>query len=429
MSRTRNRRRRSAVAAEPETKGATATVRELTTAERAFYGEGAELVVPGSVEELREVVRDASERRRLIVPAGLGRHAYLGNPPPVEPLVVSLARIGRVVRYEPADFTVGVEAGTSLETLGETLAENGQEIAVDWSLESAGTIGGAVAADLFGPRRARRGTFRNVVIGIAGMRDDGVNYRAGGMVVKNVAGYDVGKLLVGSLGTMGFILEINFKLRPLPAVRDCRLASFESSDAAWRFVAEVRDDFIEPAAMCVLDPAATKALASAGTGVRSRGWSVVWLLEGNDGTVDTLAARLEALVGGQATGVTAFDGDHVHAALEWLTAFSEPGDCAACDLAIVRLAALPTALAALERDVSAAAGSAGARSSVLLDAAAGVATVRLRGKPDSLAEAIGAITSSLVSHGASGRLLFAAPDVRQRREYLLVPDANARLGR
>src|SRR5262245_27222503 len=96
--------------------------------EKAFYGPGASVVVPGSHEELLDIVRHAAARKTPLIPSGEGAHAYLGNPPPPGSLVVSLRGMRKVLRYEPADFTVGAQAGFPLHELREILEKNGQEI-------------------------------------------------------------------------------------------------------------------------------------------------------------------------------------------------------------------------------------------------------------------------------------------------------------
>ncbi len=288
---------------------------EANAAERAFYGDGVEVAVPASYEELRQLLQEAASSRRLIIPSGFGNHAYLGNPPPdgaaggpasAGPLVVSLRRLGALLRYEPGDFTAGVQAGIGLQALREALAQNGQEIPVDFPAtprsSAGGSIGGAVASARCGPRRGRYGGYRNFIIGLTGMRGDGTLYKTGGMVVKNVAGYDLAKLLAGSLGTLGFILEVNFKLRPLPQARRARQAFFPTALKAWDFARELIRRRLDPAALTVLDPTAVADLGRA-LGQNFSGWAVHWLFEGNANAVAYLASQRAEWITGQVLSV------------------------------------------------------------------------------------------------------------------------------
>ena len=114
-----------------------------TPLEASFYGEAVRVLTPATCDELQDVIRFAEEQKLPLIPAGLGTHAYLGNPPASEGLVVSMREFHRVLRYEPGDFTVGVEAGVRLTELRETLRQNNQEVIVDFPLKAHGTMDAA----------------------------------------------------------------------------------------------------------------------------------------------------------------------------------------------------------------------------------------------------------------------------------------------
>ena len=124
-------------------------------------------------------------------------------------------RLERIVEHAPLDQIVIVEAGVRLASLQDALARSGQMLALDPPWAGRATIGGLVATNAFGPRRTRYGSIRDLIIGISIVRADGTEARGGGKVVKNVAGFDVPKLMVGSLGTLGLIATVNFRLHPL----------------------------------------------------------------------------------------------------------------------------------------------------------------------------------------------------------------------
>jgi glycolate oxidase FAD binding subunit len=169
---------------------------------------------PESVAEAADLLRD-SDGPLLFRGAGT-KQAWAGRP--VEPaLVVETGRLSRVLTYNPADMTVAVGAGMPLRDLQELLREKGQWLALDPGTESAGaTVGGLLATGDSGPRRLRYGALRDLVIGVTLVLSDGTVAHGGGTVIKNVAGYDLPKLLYGSLGTLGFVAEVVLRLHPRP---------------------------------------------------------------------------------------------------------------------------------------------------------------------------------------------------------------------
>lgn len=192
-------------------------VREATEDDAVDGVRPACVVAPGSVEETSEVMRLASAAGLAVAPRGGGTKMGWGNPPSSVDVVLSTERMNEVIEHVPGDQVVRVQAGASLRELQHRLSGTDQMIAIDPPERDAGaTIGGVVAANSSGPRRYRYGTIRDLIIGIRVVLADGTVAKAGGKVVKNVAGYDLSKLFTGSLGTLGVIAECNFRLHPLP---------------------------------------------------------------------------------------------------------------------------------------------------------------------------------------------------------------------
>ncbi len=171
---------------------------------------------PGSVEEASNVLRLAQQHGLAVAPRGGGTKMGRGNIPGRVDLVLSTARLNRILEHAAGDLVVHVEAGTHLKDVQQVLIRAGQWLALDPPEEGA-TIGGVIAANASGPHRLRYGTVRDLLIGITYLLPDGTVARAGGKVVKNVAGYDLCKLFTGSFGTLGLIVEVIFRLHPLPA--------------------------------------------------------------------------------------------------------------------------------------------------------------------------------------------------------------------
>ncbi len=186
---------------------------------------------PGTVEELSALLKLANDGGLAVSPRGGGTSMSLGNPPREADLVVSTVRMNEVIEHVPGDQVVRAGAGLKLHDLQEKLAGSNQMLAVDPPEREAGaTVGGIVAANSSGPRRYRYGTLRDLIIGVTVVLPDGTIAKAGGKVVKNVAGYDLGKLFTGSLGTLGVIASANFRLHPLP--ESARTVAVELPDAA-----------------------------------------------------------------------------------------------------------------------------------------------------------------------------------------------------
>ena len=194
------------------------------------------LVAPGSIEEASEVMKLASSERWAVVPAGATTWLDAGLPLKQFNVIVSTRRLNQIVEHEPADLVGSAQAGVTLETFNKVLARGGQWLPLDPPDDGQATLGGIVSTGLAGAQKFGYGSPRNFVIGMRVVLPNGKIAKAGGRVVKNVAGYDLCKLFTGSYGTLCLIAELTFKLRPLPAAQVTVLAegSFDAAlKAAW----------------------------------------------------------------------------------------------------------------------------------------------------------------------------------------------------
>jgi glycolate oxidase FAD binding subunit len=171
---------------------------------------------PSSEVELAAALRCADTAGLGVVPRGGGTKIGWGNPPMRAELILSMARLNRVIEHAWADLTVSVEAGCTIQQLQNTLAQHGQRIAVDPLWPERATVGGILSANDSGTLRIRYGGLRDLIIGMTIALPDGTLASSGGKVVKNVAGYDLPKLATGALGTLGVITRAIFRLHPLP---------------------------------------------------------------------------------------------------------------------------------------------------------------------------------------------------------------------
>ena len=192
------------------------------------------VVLPTSVQQVQDVLRFASEHRYSVIPVGAGTKLGIGNIPQKADIVLALTHLNSVVEYEPADLTVTVEAGIRLAALQTELTKNRQFLPLNPPYAERCTIGGIVATNTSGPLRLRYGTARNQVLGLHVVHASGTVVKSGGKVVKNVAGYDLNKLYIGSYGTLGIITEVTLKLSPLPMRNAIIAAQFQTVQEAVR---------------------------------------------------------------------------------------------------------------------------------------------------------------------------------------------------
>src|SRR5580658_6473778 len=188
---------------------------------------------PATPAELAEALRDAATHKRAIALAGNASKRLMGGPAAAADVAISTTALTRVLAYEPNDLTISVEAGLRWSELTRTLAANRQMVPLDPPFAAGATVGGVIAANCSGPRRRLYGTARDLVIGMQFATLEGKLVKSGGMVVKNVAGLDMAKLMIGSFGTLADIASVNFKLTPAPEVERSFLLPYPSAaDAA-----------------------------------------------------------------------------------------------------------------------------------------------------------------------------------------------------
>ena len=219
-------------------------------------------VFPGSVDEVAAVIGLAAEAARPVTPWGGGTAVSVGMPAAPGGLVLGLRRLSRLLEHEPGDLTASAEAGMTVEAFQTALRGRGQWVSLDPADARLATLGGVLAANASGPRRHLYGTARDLLIGVTVVTADGAIVRGGGKVVKNVAGYDLPKLFVGSYGTLGVIVEATVKLRPLPDHERLVCVPFDRLKDAGAAVKTLLAGDLIPNAIDLLDAAAAAALGA-----------------------------------------------------------------------------------------------------------------------------------------------------------------------
>ena len=207
-------------------------------------------VAPGTVEELAAAVAACAAARVPVVPWGGGTKQRWGRPPAAEQfVVVQTGRLRGALVYEPDDLTISVAAGTTLAELDALLAANGQMLPLDAPEPARATVGGVLATAVDGPRRLAYGTARDLLIGVGVVEATGRVSKAGGMVVKNVSGFDMMKLYLGSLGTLAIIVSANFKLLPRARAAGSLSCRFRAPEPALALAEQIAASQLTPAAV------------------------------------------------------------------------------------------------------------------------------------------------------------------------------------
>jgi glycolate oxidase FAD binding subunit len=245
------------------------------------------VAAPTATTEVAALMRAAASLGLTVVPRGTGGRLDWGCPPASCDLIVDTRRMDQVVEHAAGDLVVAVQAGIRLDELAKVLATAGQRLALDPPASAgglSGSAGGLIATGVAGPLRYRYGSPRDLLIGITVVRADGTVAKSGGKVVKNVAGYDIGKLFAGSLGTLGLITEATFRLHPLPEATAWITLDCPDSATAAAAVRAVADSPLAPSAIELDWPSAASGI------------SISALLEGDTESVANRSERMQQLI-------------------------------------------------------------------------------------------------------------------------------------
>ena len=243
-------------------------------------------ITPGSVIEPRTsaeaaaVLKLASENEWRVECAGAGTHVY-GNRRTRADIVITTRRMDAVVEYEPSDLVIGVQAGMPLQRLAATTKEHRQFLAQDPSANAHSTVGAMLAAARSGPLRYSQGTPRDHALGLEVVTGDGRVLKVGGRVVKNVAGYDIVRLIVGSAGTLGLITSAYLRLKPIPVADET--VALSAADA---------QSLIEIAHFAIAENLEAAAIELLGPGLLGSEWTLLLRLTGNRESVTDASARI-----------------------------------------------------------------------------------------------------------------------------------------
>lgn len=260
------------------------------------------VVRPGTAEEVAEVVRFAAAEKLALIACGSGSKLGIGLPPARYDVALDTTRLSRIVSYDPGDLTLSVEAGIGIRALFDALGQKNQWLPLYVPWFERATLGGILAGNSLSPLRYMFGGPRDFLLGMEFVTGDGALCKSGARVVKSVAGYDLHKLLLGSLGTLGVITKVNFRTFPLPRAQRCFVAGYADLRSAWELCRRIAQSPLKPALVEMLDPGAGRIVAD--EKLPAGQWCVVVAAIGHEPVVERHARDLAQLA--QQTGAVHF---------------------------------------------------------------------------------------------------------------------------
>ncbi|HLZ51363.1 MAG TPA: FAD-binding oxidoreductase [Candidatus Acidoferrum sp.] len=353
------------------------SIRSATEAD-AVSGIQPRLVLePNDQQQLAAVLRLANEANLTIVPRGGGSKLSWGNPPSRADMILSTTRLNKVVEHVWADLTVSVEAGCTFQNLQSALAQHSQRLALDPLWPDTATIGGVLSTNDSGSLRMRFGPLRDLIIGVTVALPDGTLASSGGKVVKNVAGYDLPKLVTGALGTLGVITRAVFRVHPLQRNTRTLSVSFAELEKMQRFLLAVQDSQLAHSALQARIAKEVEPVLDI-------------LFEGTEAGIDAQEAQLRAI----ARPVNVFENPStVWAASQDLWNSRDSA-------ALAKFSTLPAAIARTMEAVRRTATSCEARWKLAIQAT-GIGMLRLEAQPENLHACLSELRHDLESAGGS----------------------------
>jgi glycolate oxidase FAD binding subunit len=261
-------------------------------------------VRPGSVEEVAALVRLAAADKFTIVPVGARSKLAMNIPIGQYDVGLDMTRFDKIVSYDPADLTLSVEAGLPLQALRAGLSRHRQFLPLAVPFSDSATVGGAIASGLDSPVRQVYGTARDFVLGMEFVTGEGKIVKSGGRVVKNVSGYDLHKLMIGSFGSLGVLTKINFRTFPSPSLIRAVVASFDSIEEAIEARHRIAHSPLRPLSLEILNPRAIEILSSNIANRISPGdlsldsrWQLIVSFSGTEKVIERYQCDLKQLAG------------------------------------------------------------------------------------------------------------------------------------
>jgi glycolate oxidase FAD binding subunit len=300
-----------------------------------------------SAKQVAELVKFAVAEKLAVVACGARTELDMGAPPRQYDLALDVTQLDRVVAYDPGDMTLSVEPGITLHRIQSALAEHRQFLPLVVPFMDRATAGGTIGSGVDSPLRQFYGTARDYVLGIEFVTGDGAATKSGGRVVKNVSGYDLHKLMIGALGTLGVLTRINFRTFPLPAATRAIVATFDDAARAIELRHAAAESPLRPLVLEIVSPDAAELLARKDVPAGRR-WSVIASFAGRAKALERSAGEIRKMA--EQIGATSFaisEDEPSLAAPDRTSEFPSAALASSPAATIFKLSVLPTKMTAI----------------------------------------------------------------------------------
>ena len=327
-------------------------------------------LLPNSAAEIAEILRFASAERLAVIPMGGGTHLGIGMPPRRYDLALDLSGMNRILAFEPRDLTLGIEPGVACADLDRELRQKGQFLPIAPPFADRATLGGMVAAAVGTPLRYGYGATRDFLLGIEFVTGEGLVSKSGGRVVKNVTGYDLHKLFVGSLGTLGIITRLNFRTFPLPPGQKMFVIAFDDPSRAFHFCRALLKSPLDSKLVEVLDRGTADLFPSRGARfLPPESWLVAVEAAGHEPVLARHQHDLASMSqDARAVGFISLEESQRDRLFACLSEFPSIALAAASAAVIFRVPVLPSAMPALLQQIRSLADDRGLTCAILIRA-------------------------------------------------------------
>lgn len=359
------------------------------------------ILQPNSAAEIADILHFASAERLAVIPMGGRTHLGIGMPPRRYDLALDLTGMNKILAYEPHDLTLGIEPGVACADLDRELRQKGQFLPIAPSFQEQATLGGIVAAAVDSPLRYGYGTSRDFLLGIEFVTGEGITSKSGGRVVKNVTGYDLHKLFIGSLGTLGIITRLNFRTFPLPPRTQMFVIAFSAAARAFEFCRLLVNSPLDPKVLEILDPEMSALFQARGAEFLPSGsWLVTIEAAGHEPVLARHERDLASIA--RESGAAAFislEDSQRERLFACLSEFPSIASAANRTAVIFRVPSLPSAMPSLLEKVRTLADAQGLTCAVLVRALGVVYVALLSPEQSSLASGSRSMLDLLISQG------------------------------
>jgi glycolate oxidase FAD binding subunit len=312
---------------------------------------------PGTAKEAAELVRIAAMEKLAVIATGARTKLDIGLPPARYDVAIDMTRLAKIVAYDPGDLTLSVEAGIPLASVLSALEEKGQFLPLAAPFLERTTIGGTIASGMDGPMRQLFGTPRDYILGMEFVTGEGVLTKSGGRVVKNVTGYDLHKLMIGALGSLGIVTKINFRTFPMPNLMRGFVARFESVEAALDLRHRIAKSPLAPWTLEIFSPGSAKFLF--GNGAAESQWLLITTYAGSEKVLARYESELQRMASDAGAGRVETVSENLGALMNRVGEFV-PATLEALPAAtIMKLSVLPTSIAGMLNRARSESGGAG----------------------------------------------------------------------